>query len=59
VIKQNGDVAPTVLVDGFVAATWEIDRKGRLNVAPLRRLTKNERSEVDEEGERLREFYAE
>jgi hypothetical protein len=52
-------VAPTVLVDGFVAATWEIDRKGRLNVAPLRRLTKNERSEVDEEGERLREFYAE
>jgi Winged helix DNA-binding domain len=59
VIKQNGDVAPTVLVDGFVAATWEIDRRGRLNVAPLRRLTKNERSEVDEEGERLREFYAE
>jgi Winged helix DNA-binding domain len=58
VIKQNGDVAPTVLVDGFVAATWEIDRKGRLIVTPLRRLTKNERSEIDEEGERLREFYA-
>jgi DNA glycosylase AlkZ-like len=57
VIKQNGDVAPTVLVDGFVAATWDIDRSGRLQIAPLRRLTKGERAEVDEEGERLRDFF--
>ena len=29
VIRKNGDVLPTVLVDGFVAATWNIDRKAR------------------------------
>ena len=55
-IKPNGDVLPSVLVDGFVAATWLIDRKGRLELTPLRRLTRAERSEIDEEGERLREF---
>jgi hypothetical protein len=58
VIKPNGDVAPTVLVDGFVAAKWEIDRKDSLKIEPLRRLTKDERAEVDDEGERLREFFA-
>lgn len=57
VIKPNGDVAPTVLVDGFVAARWDIDRKGSLKIEPLRRLTKDERAEVNEEGERLREFF--
>jgi Winged helix DNA-binding domain len=57
VIKPNGDVAPTVLVDGFVAARWDIDRKGSLKIEPLRRLTKDERAGVNEEGERLREFF--
>lgn len=56
VIRNNGDVLPTVLVDGFVAATWNIDTKGRLELAPLRRLTKAERTEIDDEGERLVEF---
>ncbi len=56
VIRKNGDVLPTVLVDGFVAATWNVDRKRGLEIEPLRRLTKMERSEVDEEGERLVEF---
>jgi hypothetical protein len=57
VIRKNGDVLPTVLVDGFVAATWNIDRKRGLEIEPLRRLTKAERAEVDEEGERLVEFF--
>jgi hypothetical protein len=57
VIGKNGDVLPTVLVDGFVAATWEVDAKGRLHVKPLRRLTRDERAEIDEEGERLRAFF--
>ena len=57
VIKKNGDVLPTVLVDGFVSATWSIDAKGRLELVPFRRLTKAERAEIDEEGERLREFF--
>ncbi len=56
VIRKNGDVLPTVLVDGFIAATWEVDRKGGLQINPLRRLSKAEREEIDEEGERLLEF---
>lgn len=56
VIRKNGDVLPTVLVDGFVAATWNVDRKHGLEIEPLRRLTKAERAEVDDEGERLVEF---
>ena len=57
VIRKNGDVLPTVLVDGFVAATWNIDRKRGLELEPLRRLTKAERAEIDEEGVRLVEFF--
>jgi hypothetical protein len=57
VIRKNGDVLPTVLVDGFVAATWNIDRKRGLEIQPLRRLTKAERAEIDDEGERLVEFF--
>lgn len=56
VIRNNGDVLPTVLVDGFVAATWNIDRKRGLELEPLRRLTKAEHAEVAEEGERLADF---
>jgi hypothetical protein len=57
VIAKNGDVAPTILVDGFVAATWDLGTKRNLSIAPLRRLTKAERVEIDEEGERLVEFF--
>jgi hypothetical protein len=56
VIRKNGDVLPTVLVDGFVAATWNVDRKRGLEIEPLRRLTKAERAEIDEAGARLVEF---
>jgi winged helix DNA-binding protein len=56
VIKKNGDVLPTVLVDGFVSATWNVDRKRGLGIEPLRRLTRSERAEIDDEGERLVEF---
>ena len=57
VIRKNGDVLPTVLVDGFVAATWNIDQKRGLEIEALRRLTKTERAEIDDEGERLVEFF--
>jgi hypothetical protein len=56
VIKKNGDVLPTVLVDGFVSAIWNVDKKRGVALEPLRRLTKTERAEIDEEGERLVEF---
>lgn len=57
VIGKNGDVLPTILVDGFVAATWNVDRRRGLEVKPLRRLTRAERGEIDAEGERLVDFY--
>jgi hypothetical protein len=57
VIAKNGDVAPTVLVDGFVAATWDLARGRGLTIEPLRRLTKAERREIREEGERLVDFF--
>jgi len=57
VIAKNGDVAPTVLVDGFVAATWDVGAKRDLTITPLRKLTKVERAEIDDEGERLVEFF--
>jgi hypothetical protein len=56
VIRKNGDVLPTVLVDGFVAATWNVDRKRGLELEPLRRLTRTELREIADEGERLVEF---
>jgi hypothetical protein len=57
VIRKNGDVLPTVLVDGFVSASWDIGTKRDLTITPLRRLTKAERTAVDEEGDRLVEFF--
>jgi len=57
VIAKNGDVAPTVLVDGFVAAIWDMAKGRDLAIAPLRSLTKAERAAIDEEGERLVKFF--
>jgi hypothetical protein len=57
VIKKNGDVLPTVLVDGFVSATWSIDKKRGVEIQPLRRLSRAERAEIDDEAEQLREFF--
>lgn len=58
VIAKNGDVAPTVLVDGFVAAIWNVKRT-RLTIEPLRKLTRGERDAIDDEGERLVAFVSE
>jgi hypothetical protein len=48
-----------VLVDGFTAARWKLDRGGAggtLRVEPFRRLTRAERTEVADEGDRLASF---
>jgi hypothetical protein len=48
-----------VLVDGFLAARWRIERGKAgaiLRVEPFRRLTSAEKAEVGEEGARLLEF---
>jgi hypothetical protein len=57
VIGQNGDVAQTFLVDGFVAGTWRADG-ARVVVEPFAKLTRAVRVEVDEERDRLEAFLA-
>jgi len=58
VIRTNGDVLPTVLVDGFVAASWNIDKNGKLQIEQLRRVSEAERAEIDAEGKRLVAFVS-
>ncbi|HJS27840.1 MAG TPA: winged helix DNA-binding domain-containing protein, partial [Actinomycetota bacterium] len=51
----------TVLVDGFVAARWKLDREGKeatLRVEPFGKMAREDRTAVSEEGKRLAEFLA-
>jgi hypothetical protein len=59
IIKKNGDFLQTVLVDGFVAGTWEVKRaqdKATLVVRPFEALPRAWRDELRGEGERLVRF---
>jgi len=47
----------TFLLDGAVAGAWRYEN-GRIELQPFRRLTRAERSELEEEGERLAAFHA-
>lgn len=55
VLPGSSMVHATVLVDGFVAATWELSG-GDVVVTPLRPLTRAQRDEVLTEGHRARLF---
>jgi hypothetical protein len=55
VIAANGDVAQTILVDGFVAGTWKVEKK-RVRIEPFGRLARPVRDELEAEGERLLAF---
>ena len=55
VIRMNGDVAQTFLVDGFVAGTWRVE-EGRVVVAPFEPLSRSDRREIADEAERLEAF---
>jgi hypothetical protein len=57
VIRMNGDVAQTFLVDGFVAGTWRAE-DGRVVVEPFTPLAPSVRREVDAEAGRLEAFLA-
>jgi hypothetical protein len=55
VIRINGDVAQTFLVDGFVAGTWR-EESGRVVVEPFAPLSRAVRGEVADEAARLEAF---
>ena len=55
VIRMNGDVAQTFLVDGFVAGTWRAE-DGRVVLEPFPPLSRPVRRELEDEAERLRGF---
>jgi hypothetical protein len=57
VIGQNGDVAQTFLVDGFVAGMWRVE-KGRVKLEPLARLSRAAQAELKDEAARLEAFLA-
>lgn len=57
VIRPNGDVAQTVLVDGFVAGVWRVEG-GRVVLEPFAPLSRSVRRELDEEARRLEAFIA-
>lgn len=56
VIKKNGDVLPSFLVDGVVAGLWTVERakdRATMRLAPFAPLPRRARRELAEEGERL------
>ncbi len=55
VIRKNGDVLPTFLVDGVVAGSWEAPLKGRaaMSLVPFAPISARNRKAVEREGEEL------
>jgi hypothetical protein len=51
-VIDGGWVKSTLLVDGFVAGTWEVEN-GRVRVEPFEPLPRAARREVDDEAARL------
>jgi hypothetical protein len=57
IIGANGDVAPTFLVDGFVAGIWRFEG-GRVVAEPFAPLSRASRRELEDEAGRLEAFHA-
>ena len=57
VIRMNGDVAQTFLVDGFVAGIWRAEN-GRVVAEPFSTLPPSVRRELEDEAGRLEAFLA-
>ncbi|MFL5737902.1 MAG: winged helix DNA-binding domain-containing protein [Actinomycetota bacterium] len=57
VIGTNGDVAPTFLLDGFVAGTWSYE-EARVVTEPFSKLPRATARELEDEAERLQGFLA-
>jgi Winged helix DNA-binding domain len=52
VIRKNGDVQPTFLVDGFVAGLWR-EQNGKIVLEPFEPLPRTARRELETEARRL------
>jgi len=57
VIRMNGDVAQTFLVDGLVAGIWRVE-DGRVVFEPFAPLSRPARRELEDEAGRLEAFFA-
>jgi hypothetical protein len=57
VIKKNGDVLPTFLVDGVVAGVWRVE-DGKVKPEPFAPLPRSARRELEDEARRLSAFVA-
>jgi Winged helix DNA-binding domain len=57
VIRMNGDVAQTFLVDGLVAGMWRVET-GRIALEPFAPLPRSVQREVADEARRLEAFLA-
>jgi Winged helix DNA-binding domain len=57
VVTKNAIVHATILVDGYVAGTWQLE-KGRVKLEPFGRLSRETKAPLAEEVERLESFVA-
>jgi hypothetical protein len=57
VIRNNGDVRPTFLVDGVISGLWEL-KDGKVKAEPFAPLPRPARRELEDEARRLARFLA-
>jgi hypothetical protein len=57
IVTKNALVHATILVDGFVAGTWQLE-KGRVKLEPFRRIPLEVNAALKEEAERVETFAA-
>jgi hypothetical protein len=57
IVTKNGIVHATILVDGFVAGTWQLE-KGRIVLEPFGKLDAQTKRALSDESERLEAFAA-
>nr|WP_240941913.1 crosslink repair DNA glycosylase YcaQ family protein [Paenibacillus sp. HB172176] len=61
VFTRNGLVRPTILLDGFVRGTWQLQQKSKtatLTIAAFQLCSDSERQAIAEEGMKLLRFAA-
>ena len=57
IVSKNALVQATILVDGFVAGTWQLE-DGRVRLEPFARLPREVKAALAEEAERVEAFVA-